>query len=116
MARKTFAVAWSAEGVRPATQSGGFGRFANIGDTEGNDLAELLATRTEIELAARTLLEYVEPAPKQDLPAVVRSNGTIVDRLVPDDREFDTHGRGSVLDLIHHEQVLPLELAGVLLR
>lgn len=45
--------------------------FVDVGDAEGEDLSELLASGAEVELATGTLLEDVEAAPEEELPAVI---------------------------------------------
>src|SRR5690606_27118260 len=71
---------------------------------------ELLTTRTEVELAARTLLEDVEPTPEQNLPAVACMDRAVVNRPVPGDAEGDADSRGTVQNIFEHKQVLFLEL------
>lgn len=65
-------------------------KVSNVGHSECKDLSELLPTRAEVELGSGASLEDVETSAEEDLPAGIRSDGSVMDGLVPLNIELDS--------------------------
>ena len=71
----------------------------DVGHAERPDLAELLDLSREVERVTGHILEDVESAAEEDLPAGVGDDRTVVDRVVERDVEVDAPNCRTLFDL-----------------